>query len=160
MKAGKSYPVEMILRRGAGDDFMLLRLDSAKWTTRKTDSRERFSAPMSEKDLQNLPLSERIQKKIRTPLEQSPNSDTLDFELLSREAFEISALLEESFDRYADSLLDQNIIPLNEAIANFEAFSRMDQATHYYSIRPMAFLKSSRILMFWKFETFPKMQVK
>ena len=51
---------------------------------------------MSEKDaLQNLPLSERIQKKIRAPLEQSPNSDTLDFELLSREAFEISALLEE-----------------------------------------------------------------
>ena len=130
LKAGKSYPVEMIHKEGAGDDFCSFGWTLPNGQQERPIPGERFSAPMSEKDaLQNLPLSERIQKKIRAPLEQSPNSDTLDFELLSREAFEISALLEESFDRYADSLLDQNIIPLNEAIANFEAFSRMDRAT-------------------------------
>ena len=35
----------------------------------------------------------------------------------------------EKFDAYAQSLLNQNIIPLNEAMNNLENFSRMERAT-------------------------------
>ena len=33
----------------------------------------------------------------------------------------------EKFDAYAESLLNQNIVSINEAMNNFENFSRMDQ---------------------------------
>ena len=103
----------MIHKEGAGDDFCSFGWTLPNGKQERPIPGERFSAPMSEKDaLQNLSLPERIQKTIRAPLEQATNSDLLDFDLLAREAFEVSALLEENFDRYADSLLDQNIIPL------------------------------------------------
>ena len=39
----------------------------------------------------------------------------------------------EKFDAYAQSLLNQNIIPLNEAMNNLENFSRMERATRFIS---------------------------
>ena len=105
-------------------------------------------------------LYQREFRKDPNSSQNNPNSDTLDFELLSREAFEISGLLEESFDRYADSLLDQNIIPLNEAIANFEAFSRMDRATRLLQHPTHGFLEEFKDTHVLEIRNLSKMQVK
>ena len=146
----------MIHKEGAGDDFCSFGWTLPNGQQERPIPGERFSAPMSEKDTPKLTSIRENSEKDRTPLEQSPNSDTLDFELLSREAFEISTLLEESFDRYADSLLDQNIIPLNEAIANFEAFSRMDRATRLLQHPTHGFLEEFKDTHVLELKPFPK----
>ena len=46
---------------------------------------------------------------------------------------ELSIVLQEKFDDYAESLLKQNILALNEAMKNFEAFTRMERATQLLS---------------------------
>ena len=62
-----------------------------------------------------------------------PQDKPVNFENLAISAMELSIVLQEKFDDYAESLLKQNILALNEAMKNFEAFTRMERATQLLS---------------------------
>ena len=142
LKAGKLYPVEMIHKEGAGDDFCAFGWSLPNGESEKPIPGKRFAAPLSEADSQkNLSFSDKIREKFKTLINPKKSSEESDFNLLSTEAFEISLLLEQQFDRYSSSILEQNIVPLNEGIANFEKFSRIERASRLLKHPKNGFLK-------------------
>ena len=76
-----------------------------------------------------LNLQAEIKRKFDSILRPNYELEITAFDNLAFEATEYSFLLMEKFDAYAQSLLNQNIIPLNEAMNNLENFSRMERAT-------------------------------
>ena len=142
LEAGKLYPIEMIHKEGSGDDFCAFGWTLPNGENEKPIPGKRFSSPLSPTDTKkNLPFSGKIRQKFNQLIDSKSDLVEIDFNLLSIEAFEIALLLEEEFDRYANSLLGENIISLNEGIANFEKFSRIERATRLLNHPKNGFLE-------------------
>ncbi len=143
LEAGKLYPIEMIHKEGSGDDFCAFGWTLPNGETEKPIPGKRFSAPLTPDDAQKgLSFSKRIRQKLIPLIDSKKNSDQIDWNALSIEAFEIGLLIEEEFDQYAAKLLDKNHISLNEGIANFEKFSRIERATRLLKHPENGFLKN------------------
>ncbi|MDA8990130.1 VWA domain-containing protein [Opitutales bacterium] len=130
LKAGKAYPIQMIHKEGSGDDFCAFGWTLPSGNQEKPVPGKYFNAPILETENgPKISFEKMIQEKfsdIKLPL---PGDDSIDYDALSREATEIVYLLEENFERYANSLLKKNIIPLNEAVSDFENYTRINRAT-------------------------------
>lgn len=133
LKAGESYPIELIHKEGSGEDFSAFGWTLPDGKEEKPIPGNRFTAPLAENDAsQNISLSEKIRQTFSSVLASAAaegNDDSIDYDALAQQAIEIGYLLEEQFDIYADSMLDQNINSLNEAINDFEKFTRMERAS-------------------------------
>ena len=66
----------------------------------------------------------------------------------------------EKFDAYAQSLLNQNIIPLNEAMNNLENFSRMERATRLLANPTNGILEEFRDTHILEIRNLSKMQLR
>ena len=106
------------------------RMDTPSGKEERPINGKHFSAPLSSQDSPiELNLQAEIRKKYEIILRPNSEIETPTFNNLAMEALEYSSLLMEKFDAYAESLLNQNIVSINEAMNNFENFSRMDRAT-------------------------------
>jgi len=133
LKAGESYPIELIHKEGSGDDFCAFGWTLPDGNTERPIPGKRFTAPLSENDIsKTISLSDKIRQTFSEILDSDfseKSEGVIDYDALAQQAIEIGYSLEEEFDLYATSILDQNIAPLNEAINDFENFTRMERAS-------------------------------
>ena len=142
LKKGFVYPIEMIHKEGTGDDFCAFGWTLPDGTLERPISGERFSAPLAiNKSSSTLSMRDRVRQKFTDLLNPRVAKEKIDYERLATEALEISLLMEEDFSQYAQSLLDQNIATLNEAVANLEQFSRIERATRLLNHPTSGFLE-------------------
>ena len=124
------YEIQIIHKEGGGEDFCAVGWQLPSGKQENPINGKYFSAPLSSKDSPvELNLQAEIKRKFDSILRPSSELERTAFDNLAVEATEYSFLLMEKFDAYAQSLLNQNIIPLNEAMNNLENFSRMERAT-------------------------------
>ena len=130
LRKENNYEIQIIHKEGGGEDFC-----AAGWTLpsgkeERPINGKHFSAPLSSQDSPiELNLQAEIRKKYELILRPNSEIESPTFNNLAMEALEYSSLFMEKFDAYAESLLNQNIVSINEAMNNFENFSRMDRAT-------------------------------
>ena len=130
----KIYPIEIIHKEGSGDDFCAIGWTLPSGKEEKPINGKYFSAPLSPKDTpEEMEIQNQISKKFEAIFQSDPQDKPVNFENLAISAMELSIVLQEKFDDYAESLLKQNILALNEAMKNFEAFTRMERATQLLS---------------------------
>lgn len=130
LKAGKSYPIQMTHKEGSGDDFCAFGWTLPSGAMERPIPGKYFNAPIAEDGkYQRVYLEKVILQKFVDILSPMVEVDLIEYNVLSREASEIAYQLEENFERYADSLLEKNLVPLNEAISAFENYTRVNRAT-------------------------------
>ena len=143
------YEIQIIHKEGGGEDFCAVGWQLPFRKARKSYQWQKyFSAPLSSKDSPvELNLQAEIKRKFDSILR--PNSELEKLPLITlRLKTEYSFLLMEKFDAYAQSLLNQNIIPLNEAMNNLKTFPEWSELPVYWLIRAMAYWKNFVTLTF------------
>ena len=68
-----------------------------------------------------MEIQNQISKKFEAIFQSDPQDKPVNFENLAISAMELSIVLQEKFDDYAESLLKQNILALNEAMKKFRS---------------------------------------
>ena len=128
------YPIEILHKEGSGDDFCAVGWSRPSGEDEKPIAGQFFSAPDRSQNVPFAPgLPNEIRNKFSSILRPDLQNASPDFEDLSLEAMKISASLEVAFNNYARSLMDQNLVALNQAISDFEKFSRIERATRLLS---------------------------
>ena len=130
LRKQNDYEIQIIHKEGGGEDYCAVGWTLPSGVNERPIEGKHFSAPLSSKDTPSeLDLQAEIRQKFESILRPNSEIESSSFDNLAIEALEYSFLFMEKFDAYAQSLLKQNIIPLNEALNNFQSFSRMDRAT-------------------------------
>jgi len=130
LRKENNYEIQIIHKEGGGEDFCAVGWTLPSGKEERPINGKHFSAPLSSQDSPiELNLQAEIRKKYERILRPNSELESPTFNNLAMEALEYSSLFMEKFDAYAESLLNQNIVSINEAMNNFENFSRMDRAT-------------------------------
>ena len=130
LRKQNDYEIQIIHKEGGGEDFCAVGWTLPSGVNERPIEGKHFSAPLSSKDTPSeLDLQAEIRQKFESILRPNSEIESSSFDNLAIEALDYSFLFMEKFVAYAQSLLNQNIIPLNESLNNFQSFSRMDRAT-------------------------------
>ena len=130
LRKQNAYEIQIIHKEGGGEDFCAVGWTLPSGKEEKPINGRHFTAPLSSKDSPiELNLQTDIRQKFEGILRTSSAMESPTFDNLAIEAMEYSFLFMEKFDAYAQSLLNQNISALSEAMNTFEKFSRMERAT-------------------------------
>ncbi len=140
LKAGESYPLEMIHIEGTGNDFCAFGWTQPNGEIERPIPGKYFTAPLanSEPNMHST-LHKRIMERF-ADIKPNLEKEGIDCEELAIEAIDTASQLDEKFATYAQSLLDQNLVSLNEAVAKLEGFTRMDRATRLLNHPDSGFL--------------------
>ena len=130
LRQQNEYEIQIIHKEDGGEDFCAVGWTLPSGKEEKPINGQYFSAPYSSKASPGaFNLLTEIRRKFESILRPDSKKESPNFDHLAIEALEYSSRLMEKFDGYAQSLVSQNIVTLNEAMNNFENSSRMDRAT-------------------------------
>ena len=130
LRKQNAYEIQIIHKEGGGEDFCAVGWTLPSGQEEKPINGIHFTAPLSSKDSHyELNLQTDIRRKFESILRTSSDIESPTLDNLAIEAMEYSFLFMEKFDAYAQSLLNQNVSALTEAMNTFEKFSRMERAT-------------------------------